>query len=654
MKIIELAERYTNEIYLAQSATLLPSDKKEEPQADISIETGMSGKLLFLIEFYHHCPKKEILDFLAARASFLTNYLKSGAGRNWSLYTGNAGILYTLFHIYLLNEDENILASIMEIVKEADDDFLQSEYVSDYLYDGRAGTLLTLFGLYRGTGRTDLCPHIDKYLKTVISNARYTDEGIYWKQREEVVMRPSCGMALGTSGVKYVLSLMNSTRPCEALGFLMNGINAYRDSCWVEKLKNWGNFERGIHSEQELKDYTAFYHAGSMEIFEPDDNPFYQNGTAGLVIADRLVGPACGIMYEKLRYLSVEACNTSLLSGVTGIGLVLLEDKSNKPLPYLEAITRFVYEQVSVKATHADFDFCLLKGDLGAVYFLLKTLGSTNSENVLFPFSHFAQKENVHLDLPDLDYTGTRRTLLGKTFYRSLGVLDMADAAAFGLYCEETFTEDTKGEITRFTRYLEQAVARMPENPNTWLLKDIFTLEKKKNEFFLREKMNGLAFYLERTIARNNSLEFLNQQDEIILACKIGHSDSYTTLKTKWNWSFYKDMQYEKAQLESGKFFEYLFYFSPEKEKVEVPLHLAGMVMHQFDYPRFIGDAIEELKLMLRMLPSYILTEYAAVVGSSTIEDFMNRIDYLLLTFIKQMVYEGFLETKSVIYEFVI
>src|SRR5450631_4178256 len=124
-KIFSLAERYAGVIdgEISNLATVLDNDGTCEIAGDI--ESGLSGKLLFLIGLYHNTPKNEVLDSLKKGAKLLTHALKNKPSWNWSLFTGKAGSMYTLLHIYFINRDERIIQDILDMVKEADEEFLR-------------------------------------------------------------------------------------------------------------------------------------------------------------------------------------------------------------------------------------------------------------------------------------------------------------------------------------------------------------------------------------------------------------------------------------------------------------------------------------------------------------------------------------------------
>lgn len=640
-KILALAQKYADEI-----------GRNINKEPDESIETGLCGNLLFLVELYHHTAEPALLQLLEKGSALLLDRIKSVASFNWSLFTGRAGSIYALLHVYFINRDEKLIDAILEMAKEDQQEFLSSDYVADFLYDGRAGALLVLFNLHWITGREFLTPLINKYIAAILDRATYTNKGMCWKRHEEVSLRPSCGMAFGVSGIQYVFSVINAGCHSKELGFVLKAINSYRNNCWVQDFENWGNYERGIRSAEELEWYTEAYRNGQPAIFEPLDDLFYQRGMCGVLMAGEHE-KKLNAFISKFHQIDLSSQDIDLSNGLPGVGMLLwLTDQQKEGTALLNEITTTVFDKVTANVNAGYIDLRLMKGDLGALYFLLKVMGDHKSrENILCPFFDNDFPGQLPGNWLQLEEGAARKKMLAKTFYRSIGILEVAMPDLLNNYCIHNYTDN---DITRFSEYLEGIIATMPPNANTSLLADAFDFEKRKYDFFSAEKRTGLQFYLDKLAVRDKSLEFLSQPDDLICACKIGMNDQFLIVSTKRNWSFYKATKKEGAGLGPDQDSEYLLYYSAEMEMVEARLNFMSIVIHQFDTPQFIGSVIDDLKLMLRSLPEPVLIGYAAVVGSTTAQDFMARIDYLLLIFIKQMVYDGFLETKNVTYEITI
>lgn len=658
--ILALAEKFACEAGNRIARLEVEFDKIELSE---DIDTGLSGMLIFLVELYHHTGDRRLVDSLDKGAGLLIRLIKSKPSQNWSLFTGRAGSIYALLQVYFINKDKKLLVNILETIDSASKDLLTVESVSDFMYNGRTGTLLVLYGLYRNTGQGFLLPLINSFVGSLLDHALYTDQGLSWRQHEEISLRPSCGMMFGASGIKYVFSVMNADCRNKELDFVQKGITSYQNSCWLDGFGNWGNYERCIRSADELKRYTEAYRQGHVEIFEPQDDIFYQSGMTGIILANHTGGGSSAqnekclaALLEKLYHMDLSSLDTGLCNGLSGVGILLwIKRQEQDTSALLAKITITVFDKIRSNFNNGNTDLRLLNGDLGALYFLLKISSQVESrENILLPFFDTIFPVEVDSDIVSLVNGETRRKMLAKTFYRSLGILEVSMPDALKNYCSAKIHDHTDGDVFRFREYLEGIIPTLPSGSNTLLLNDAFTFEKKKHDFFSAEKRSQLQFYLDRLEIRDKSLEFLNQSDELILCCKIRVSKLFIILDTKYNWSFYKEMQHEKMSLETGQRNEYLLYYSTEMEKVEIQLNFMSIIIHQFDSPGFIGVVIEELKAMLQVLPLSILADYAAVVGSTTAKDFMNRIDYLLLTIIKQMVYDGFLETKNVTYEITI
>jgi hypothetical protein len=196
-----------------------------------NISTGYSGFLLLLIEFYEQSKEEKYLRPIKNAIEKLVTYCRENDTVNYSLYTGRAGVAYVLIRWYMITKDKGLLDHAIEIMTPADKEYLHSRYTTNYLFDGRAGTLLVIMQLYLIAKENFLLKYIELFAHKIICDSVLGKEGIHWTSEEEINEKPSCSVANGTAGIKYVLSLLNKYLRNSDLQFIIAEIDRYQENC---------------------------------------------------------------------------------------------------------------------------------------------------------------------------------------------------------------------------------------------------------------------------------------------------------------------------------------------------------------------------------------------------------------------------------------
>lgn len=626
-----------------------------------SLDSGTSGIVLFLLELYKKTEKQQYLDAVNNAVSGLLDYCRNNATNNYSLYTGRGGVVYTLMQVYKTTGDYSLVQECLEMIKPCNQEFLQSKYISDYLYDGRAGTLLLLLHLYLISKDESLLSYIDAFTNKIVSNARYTPNGICWCSEEELNLRPSCGFAQGVAGIRYVLNQLRTYCGNAALSLLIDEADKYIDSCWVEEFANWGDFRADILSAADLKKYKESY-THDLALFIPRDDCSWANGTAGVLFAsdDKCIYNEAGMdkLIAAMAHNEIAACG--LYDGLPGVGMFLLTGSTSISDYLLEKIkNKIAYGRLAT--AEINLQGGLMHSRLGGVYFLLKSLGNeTLSENVLFPFiyDYDTQRENV----PALSMTlaGVRKELLSKNYPRLVYLLQKVSSEAFNQYLERNDTA-TKNELLRFAGFMETESKNVLTASVHERLMDLYYFETEKFTFYYSQPRSPLQVYLDDLHAQDTNLEYLNLPDAWLLKQTLTVSDKIRIVYTRWDWSFvddFKQMQ-NAGTLEKlvtnltapSQKHEYIFQPAGRPEFTEVSLVMAlKLVVHRFDSLRTVGQALTEIRYYLQSLSEKGLDDFLIAVGaarSSNPAEFLQRLDKMVLDQVRPLIGRSILVFNS-------
>src|SRR6185437_11664576 len=218
-EVIEKVEKYADEIILEKKYLI-----GEKPE---SIDTGVSGIALLLIDLYRYTGKEKYLNAADRLISSLLNHCKTHPNNDYSLYKGRGSVIYLLIMRYHTGGGQSLIEECLDLIRPADKEYLHSAYTSDYLYEGRAGTLLLILNLYLISRESFLVDYMNNIFEKMLVNATLTDDGLSWNNREEVNLKAPCGFAHGTAGIVYVLKQLNHYCRHEGISFLIGEMERF-------------------------------------------------------------------------------------------------------------------------------------------------------------------------------------------------------------------------------------------------------------------------------------------------------------------------------------------------------------------------------------------------------------------------------------------
>ncbi len=590
-----------------------------------NIDSGICGVLVFLMEVYKETRQQKYLELIDRSIGKLLIYCKNNPTSNYSLYTGRAGVVYLLLQRYSINNDKLWINESLKLIKRANKEYLLSRYVSDYLYDGRAGTLLTILYLYLISKNEFLLEYIDQFILKIISNAQFSDGGVFWISEYEFHLKPSCSFGHGVSGIKYVFNQINQYFRNPGLEFIISQIEKFTNSCWIKDFNNWGNFRRDIHNIETLNKHKETYLKFGDAALEPgQSDTSWIHGTTGILCSylNQTDNKSFQLLNEKLAETPIEWSTDfdNLYNGKLAIqGLYFLElynmygdDRFQEKISQI--VKRIALEQEDLK-----IDGGLFHGDLGKIYFLLKAMSKEKrSENILIPFFYSQQASLISVKNLSIDLKQVTKDLLAKHFARTINVLSAVAGPQFLEYLESFDKIDGIGAITKFIDFMEHTLHVRTEAPSRECLEDVFYFEKAKLGFCQSDKRSSFQIYLDLLSQNDKVSECLNRPDDWLFNQKISISNSIKIARTKWDWGLSDNsdnidstdvLKKHLLNLNSPPGdFEYIFQISYKQANVETDLKgVFRVLLHQFDTPKPLHEIMNEIRYYIQLLPEDLL-----------------------------------------------
>jgi hypothetical protein len=595
-----------------------------------NIDSGASGIVLFLIELYKQSANNRYLQLAGEIIDNILAYCRNNDTNNYSLFAGRAGVVYILLEYWRLTHNDDLIKEALSLMRPCNEEFLCSDYASDYLYDGRAGTLLLLFCLYQFTKENFLTGYIDQFIAVITDNMQSSSDGFYWCAKGETVIKPSCSFAFGTAGIKYVFAQLRNYTPCTAFDLIIQETGRYQRSCWVDEYGNWGNFKKEMLNAGALAEYRAACEIDSVHFFKPLNHYGWANGTAGILFsglddvnnknAEALNG------FNKLFHRD-EQLRGSLFNGTAGIGLFfLVAGNVNGGAKWRER-GLLLGEQLLDEIADSPPDSELMHGNLGKMYFLLKNLpGANSSSNVLLPFYNFELIDSPVTVNLSVTVTGIRKKMLAKYYPQTIQLLQEISPLTIDGYLDETVAQEPAKDPLAFAAYIEKGAGKIGKPAREHIM-DLCWLEKKRLEFFHAEQRPPVQLYLEKLIYRNQVMGSLNNADQWLLGKQLVLSPKIRIVSTT-----------------AGRY-EYIFRPAASIEEVQYPvLNELFALLHLFDRTKLVSDALNEIRTYLQLMPEAILDGMLhALSAVATRKDLLEQSDQIILAEIRQWIFQEIL-----------
>lgn len=624
-----------------------------------NIESGLSGIALIFIEIFRKTNDRKYFDLVEEMVYQLISYSKEVPTNNYSLFTGRSGVVYVILQFHLLRYNKYLLDAALDIIEPAKLAFLNSKYVNDSLYEGRAGTLLTLCNLYELTQNTSLLEDIRPFIYKIIDNAILSAEGIYWKNTEEFNIKPLCGFARGTAGIKYVLNHIKGFIPADVLKYLNTKISLYEDSCWIEEFKNWGNFSKIINGNETLEMYKSFYNSNDFNVInKPSDDLSWGNGAAGIGITklfcdnDKHVENDIRSIIQKLKTAlkNDQIGKNNLSEGLAGVGCFFLEAGNKLLYEEYSKIAIEIADEISIYLSNkSELSNGLLYGDLGCLYFLLlMTNPEKNQECVLYPFNNnFKLGGEIDHDIK-LSISNIRRELLDSYFPRTIYFLEKITPGVYMKFFFKITIEYIGNEVEYFVKFMNTFLQEIANSPIDDALTEIFRFENERYIFLISKVENDFEVYIDELVRNDKVMDLLNKPYNEFENIMLIRSRIIKVVSTKWSWSG-NDFPLEGRELIKNLYqppgqMETIFYTSYNQGVVENGLDFtATFWWHRFKKETKVNQALIEIKNYCNTLKYEDLKELVKGSASDSMQDLRDRLYLNTIYKLKELLYNGVL-----------
>ncbi|WP_340203686.1 lanthionine synthetase LanC family protein [Ascidiimonas sp. W6] len=617
--IEHIAKNAKNKWWVEASANQ-PSMKCDNPE---NIDSGNSGVLLFLVELYLFTKNKKYLDFIIEYTNILIERCENTPTDNYALYNGRSGLVFLLISIYYLTEEEVYLEKACKVLKNTSIKFLRSEHTSDFFYDGRSGVLLITYQLYCLTRKPFLLKLCKDLLHKVIDNSILTENGLSWKNKEEINIKNSCSFGYGASGIKYVLEQINQTKACESLDLIISQIANYQESCWINNYNNWGDYRKDLWSKNDFLNLKEKYKKEEFKLI-PKDNLTWAFGFSG-IYGSGLSNFGNSNLKIHTLITSLENYSLNLYNGVGGMGLCFSNPTQQRHiLSYLKS---------KLLNTNVSFEGGLFHGNMGAYYTLLKTSNPSEEKNlhILFPKVN-SSNSAVEIKALVLDKKEILNKLLSRKYKRTIKLLEECMPKELANFYKN-MEQNACSVLESFDIFLDTKVLSNSNNSYLALLVDVINFERKRCDYATLDKPM-VANYFKEHLYYLDLLKSLRNSDEWLLDQKLKISDQTKIIKTKWNWCL-GDQKITDNLVLPAKDFETCIKIERDTRVTEIELNSLKIVLDQFNDFKEVKDALESVKRNSNSL----LKKY----NPTDKERFLGRIDYLFIENVRKLIYHKIL-----------
>jgi hypothetical protein len=613
-----------------------------------NIDTGYSGLLLLLIELYEQTREPRYLATITSSIDKLLVWCRENETTNYSLYAGRAGVVYILLRWYLITKDKELPTHCLELIRNANREYLHSKYTSNYLFDGRAGTLLVIIHLYGITQEPFLLEYINEFVHRILFQSQLLRAGICWASEEEINLGPSPGFAYGAAGIRYVLGhLDNYTRSAD-LRFVLAEADRFIAANFDKQTQIGDNPRREILNNATLQQYRHEWQKGNSKTRLPDHG--WAEGSTGILFQS--------LQNTRLPATCAGDCNCGLVSkehfrsndlhsGLSGWSMYMLEKKcGNKKNTLLQHLAFSMHNGELNK----NIDGGLLRGEAGLACFLLRATGNMQPDNILVPFLRFPMPARNEIDIL-IDRAAIKRNWLGRYYPRTIHLLQTIDNTGLTGYLE-TLPDSLCGELVRFGHFVKGLHLPPGKIGQLQCLLDLYELEKEKASFVLTHEISPFEMMMQEWKTRQEALEHLDKAESWLLDLQLSLSPHVKVLTSKWDWSFADDFDRIREDLSDNfkqqpSAFEYVVQVS-RRGIVETPLKADSLLLHLFDKPARVHNVLSAIRQYVSTLSHETIQKMLnSNTGNSNMPELIEHLDEVALFRIRQWIYCGILTVNT-------
>ena len=254
---------------------------------DISLYSGKSGGLLFLVELYSSTKNDEDLDKIDAIIPDILNQYNDVTISSYALYTGNVGLSYTLLKLYDLTGDEKYLDTAIKILRNCKKhfEFIKNPIIE--LINGISGTLLGLTQLLNtGYSQKWLLEDIDFYVEYILNNTFLDNKkGIFWDPSSKNV-KGLTGFSHGASGIGFVFNQLYKVTGSEGFKAIAQLSFDYEDTNYDDQTNNWLDLRNSPYIEEQEAPYMLSAKKEDINFFVKKKNMLaWCHGAPGILLS---------------------------------------------------------------------------------------------------------------------------------------------------------------------------------------------------------------------------------------------------------------------------------------------------------------------------------------------------------------------------------
>jgi hypothetical protein len=598
----------------------------DQPGRDIGIHSGLSGLLLVLIGIYEVYREQSVLELVNRGADAVVAHCRRRRSNDFSLYEGKGALVYTLLLLYGLTTDESRIRQCLELLEPIGQDYSTSEYVSDYLSNGRTGTLLVLLRLHALCGEPSPVGHLDHLLNKILGDAICTKDGLYWRRRGGGEAQPAFGFAHGTSGMFYVFARLNAILPDHGFDLICRELDIYRRR-----------------------------HETSSVAF-PSKNLSWGTGGAGMLLSKLADEENCSLdrgeaMYKALfgdaRDLSFapEGFPLDLFDGLAGIGMSCLIAFQKTGTARFQEMAISIRECLASQCGKTCFDGGLFHGQPGILYFLLKSEQMHAGENILCPFLWQLQARGI---MREWKPENLKESLLSASFGRTIALIKIRNKAPFDHFLDTAgmLNADQRGVTLgdEFDRWMDTFIRQDEGGTYKEAVLEVYALEASRVDCLDSSGMTALPAAGDRWSQRRRIVGLLGRPQSWLLEQTLVLSSSLNVVICQWDWTkgydrtFFEDVAAGKI---ARSRVEILLEQGEDTNLLESNLTVDGFIFHCFDQPAQVGQVVARIRQYCRIHPSEVKAILIQFSGWDSGDDLMSRLDFLILSRIKEGLFNG-------------
>ncbi len=630
----------------------LVSESNPNPE---NIEVGISGILIFLMEYYAKYPSDKLLYVVDDAIERLTKYCEREATNDYGLFTGRSGFIYVLIDRYEIDQNQKFLDIAIELVVNCSEFFRYSNYTSNFLYDGKSGFLIVLLKLYELTLNSKIKKYINELFESIISEIRPSKTGVHWRNRDEYHLNSPCGFAYGSSGILYALKYIKKYCEDDLINQIFYQGEKHISNSWNAKVGNWLDYYIDNSCQSTIDHSKIAYSKDKNHFLNPSYSSTWSTGMSGLLIYYSLYENLGGLNSEKIT-LHNSNKKTGLKNGMPGTVLSYLLSFSDLDSEQLSKIVGLIDQSILTPPTGHTIRKGLLNGNLGSIYALLKLKSKNPYKNVLTPFyNEIKAKRKIPLaiEFPHCKlYFGILKNIFPKTFWLMCQVSPELPTNT------KLWKKSFHGvlEFDRLKEILDNLISHKLFDQYRESISELIQIEKTKADIFHKDPINTFQKFIENECHKDNILSFLDLSNYELLELRLTMSKQITIIETKWDWSFVESVNYKINSIydllgSNKKDAFVILKHQAQYDEMDIYIkHDFCILLQSFDGKRNVGDVLNDLRKYINSLSE---TETAVLFNNLNIGKFRTDKEYqhflqkVILITIRDWLYMGILEVSA-------